>query len=57
MAAVNLETMAMHSENGLLRGVGFYNGADYGLQLCLACEYVTFTTWGLNNKFSLKGSI
>lgn len=57
MAAVNLETMAMHSENGLLRGVGFYNGADYGLQLCLACEYVTFTTWGLYNKFSLKGSI
>lgn len=41
----------------VIKGCVFYNGADYGLQLCFVYECVTFITWGFKNNISLKVNI
>lgn len=40
-----------------IRGCGFLQWCWLCPQLCLVCEYITFTTWGFKNNVSLKRSI
>lgn len=51
---VNIETINMHFEKRSSRGVFFYNGCDYGLQLCSACEYITLKPEGFKIVFALR---